>query len=100
MTSIVLSNLYSPLPYVRMYVVVDFFNRVNLMYGTISEYCTEKSCPTMSGGPKYEYYWSDGDRYKKPTGLPATTVSAFTWLFYSNSIGKEHVLILGTVLLV
>ncbi|KAH1166502.1 hypothetical protein KIL84_015674 [Mauremys mutica] len=35
--------------------VVDFFNRINLIYGTMSEFCTEKSCPIMSGGLKYEY---------------------------------------------
>ena len=33
-------------------VVVDFFNRVNLIYGTVSEFCTAESCPVMSGGPK------------------------------------------------
>lgn len=32
--------------------VVDFFNRINLLYGTVCEYCTEQTCPTMSGGPK------------------------------------------------
>ena len=25
----------------------------------------------MSGGPKYEYRWQDGNRYKKPTILSA-----------------------------
>ncbi|PAV77803.1 hypothetical protein WR25_01359 [Diploscapter pachys] len=50
---------------------VDFFNRINLMYGTIADVCTEESCPTMSGGPKYEYLWQDGIDYKKPTRLPA-----------------------------
>lgn len=24
----------------------------------------------MSGGPRYEYLWADGDHYKKPTKLP------------------------------
>lgn len=33
--------------------VVDFFNRINLIYGTITEFCTEQTCPRMSGGPKY-----------------------------------------------
>lgn len=28
--------------------VVDFFNRINLIYGTVSEYCTEATCPKMS----------------------------------------------------
>lgn len=51
--------------------VVDFFNRINLIYGTVSEYCTETTCPKMSGGSRYEYFWADGDKYKKPTALPA-----------------------------
>ncbi|KAL8618750.1 hypothetical protein ACOMHN_015160 [Nucella lapillus] len=51
--------------------VVDFFNRINLLYGTVSENCTEQSCPTMSGGPRYKYHWCDGVHYKKPTALPA-----------------------------
>jgi hypothetical protein len=37
--------------------VVDFFNRINLIYGTVCEQCTDSSCPTMSGGPKFEYLW-------------------------------------------
>ena len=32
--------------------VVDFFNRINLIYGTVCEFCTEATCPVMSGGPK------------------------------------------------
>jgi hypothetical protein len=36
-------------------IVVDFFNRINLVYGIVSDYCTRESCPTMSGGPRYEY---------------------------------------------
>ncbi|KAK6629745.1 MOB-like protein phocein [Polyplax serrata] len=51
--------------------VHDFFNRINLIYGTISEWCTEITCPTMSGGRKFEYLWADGAKYKKPTQLPA-----------------------------
>ena len=35
--------------------VVDFFNRINLLYGTICEYCTDQTCPTMSGGPRYAH---------------------------------------------
>ena len=45
---------------------VDFFNQINLLYGSISEYCTDASCPIMSAGPKYEYWWADGDKIKKP----------------------------------
>ncbi|XP_019512866.1 PREDICTED: MOB kinase activator 3A isoform X1 [Hipposideros armiger] len=51
--------------------VVDFFNRINLIYGTISDGCTEQSCPIMSGGPKYEYRWQDEHKFRKPTALSA-----------------------------
>uniref|UniRef100_UPI00398F66F6 MOB kinase activator 3C-like n=1 Tax=Pristiophorus japonicus TaxID=55135 RepID=UPI00398F66F6 len=50
---------------------VDFFNRINLIYGTICEYCTERSCPIMSGGLKYEYRWQDEHKYKRPTKVTA-----------------------------
>lgn len=32
---------------------VDFFNQVNLLYGTLTEFCTPENCPTMTAGPKY-----------------------------------------------
>ena len=57
--------------------VVDFFNRINLIYGTVCEQCTDASCPTMSGGPKFEYLWQDGSKYKKPTPLPANQYISF-----------------------
>jgi MOB kinase activator 1 len=31
---------------------VDFFNQINMLYGTITEHCTSESCPVMSAGPK------------------------------------------------
>ncbi|KPP59339.1 hypothetical protein Z043_122749 [Scleropages formosus] len=49
--------------------VVDFFNQVNLICGTISDLCTDWSCPVISGGLRYEYHWQDEHRYKKPTAL-------------------------------
>ena len=32
---------------------MDFFNQINMLYGTITEFCTADSCPVMSAGPKY-----------------------------------------------
>ena len=29
---------------------VDFFNQINMLYGTITEFCTEDRCPIMSAG--------------------------------------------------
>lgn len=31
---------------------VDFFNQINLLYGSITEFCTDQTCPIMSAGPK------------------------------------------------
>ncbi|XP_033111323.1 MOB kinase activator 1A-like isoform X1 [Anneissia japonica] len=31
---------------------VDFFNQINMLYGTITEFCTPEKCPIMSAGPK------------------------------------------------
>ena len=53
--------------------VVDFFNRINIIYGTVCDICTDASCPMMSGGPKFEYYWAD-ETQKKPQALPAPKV--------------------------
>ncbi|KZO91392.1 mps one binder kinase activator-like 1 [Calocera viscosa TUFC12733] len=51
--------------------IVDFFNHVNMLYGTITEFCTPQECPTMSAGPRYEYLWEDGQDYKRPTKVSA-----------------------------
>jgi hypothetical protein len=32
---------------------VDFFNQVNIMFGTLTEFCTPSNCPMMTAGPKY-----------------------------------------------
>jgi len=44
--------------------IVDFYNRLQLLYGTVEEVCTPDSCPQMSGGAKYEYLWQDGMKFK------------------------------------
>ncbi|KAG6389665.1 hypothetical protein SASPL_151137 [Salvia splendens] len=73
--SLALSLLYA---YVCLLVVmpvhiltVDFFNQVNLLYGTLTEFCTPENCCTMSAGPKYEYRWADGVTIKKPIEVSA-----------------------------
>ncbi|PIA57359.1 hypothetical protein AQUCO_00600233v1 [Aquilegia coerulea] len=53
------------------FTAVDFFNQVNLLYGTLTEFCTPENCPTMTAGPKYEYRWADGVQIKKPIEVSA-----------------------------
>ncbi|CAL0325505.1 unnamed protein product [Lupinus luteus] len=50
---------------------VDFFNQVNILYGTLTEFCTPNDCPMMTAGPKYEYRWADGVTIKKPIEVSA-----------------------------
>jgi len=51
---------------------VHFYNAANMIYGTCSEFCTDKECPAMSAG-KNEYLWKDNVNYKKPTRVTAPT---------------------------
>ena len=50
---------------------VDLFNEVALVYGMVSEFCTEHSCPKMCAGSRFEYKWGDGVTYKTPTEVSA-----------------------------
>lgn len=60
---------------------LDFYNQLNLLYGSIRELCTEATCPTMSAGQAYEYYWAD-EVQKKPVKLTAPTYidTLMTWV--------------------
>ena len=51
--------------------IVDFFNELNLLYGTICNSCTRESCPKMSAGT-HDYLWQDNARYQVPTSMPAS----------------------------
>ncbi|XP_019199049.1 PREDICTED: MOB kinase activator-like 1A isoform X2 [Ipomoea nil] len=50
---------------------VDFFNQVSILYGTLTEFCTPTTCPTMNAGPWYEYRWADGVAIKRPIEVSA-----------------------------
>lgn len=75
---------------------MDFFNRINLIYGTVSEYCDSASCPTMSGGARFEYLWADGEKYKKPTALPAPQYVTLLMDWIEAQINNETVFPVST----
>jgi MOB kinase activator 1 len=50
---------------------VDFYNISNVLYGSVTEFCTPESCACMSSGPRYEYLWKDSKKYPKPTRVSA-----------------------------
>ena len=39
--------------FIFFFSAVDFFNQVNLQKGTLTKFCTNENCPTMTVGPKY-----------------------------------------------
>lgn len=68
---------------------VDFFNQINMLYGTITEFCTEKSCTIMSAGPKYEYHWADGHTVKKPIKCSAPKYIDYLMTWVQDQLDDE-----------
>lgn len=50
---------------------VDFYNITNVLYGSVTEFCTPETCPCMSSGPRFEYLWKDGQRFPRATRVSA-----------------------------
>ncbi|KAK6012260.1 hypothetical protein OSTOST_22595 [Ostertagia ostertagi] len=46
----------------KIIAVMDVFNQVRMLYGTIIDQCTNENCPQMTAGPTYEYFWTENDR--------------------------------------
>ncbi|CAL2274554.1 unnamed protein product [Prunus armeniaca] len=70
---------------------VDFFNQVNILYGTLTEFCTPVNCPTMSAGPKYEYRWADGVNIKKPIEVSAPKYVEYLMDWIENQLDEESI---------
>lgn len=60
----------------------DFFNTINMVYGCVSEFCTDKSCAVMSAGKKYEYLlWPDAKNPKpRAVSAPEYTNKLMEWI--------------------
>ena len=68
---------------------VDFFNQINMLYGTITEFCTEERCAIMSAGPKYEYHWADGQTVKKPIKCSAPKYIDYLMTWVQDQLDDE-----------
>jgi len=71
--------------------IVDFFNQISMLYGTITEYCTPDRCPVMSAGPKYEYLWSDGASVKKPIKYSAPQYIDYLMTWIQDQLDDEAI---------
>eukprot|EP01102_Stenamoeba_stenopodia_P009798 TRINITY_DN2901_c0_g2_i1.p1 TRINITY_DN2901_c0_g2~~TRINITY_DN2901_c0_g2_i1.p1 ORF type:complete len:217 (+),score=30.23 TRINITY_DN2901_c0_g2_i1:396-1046(+) len=70
---------------------VDFFNQINMLYGTITEFCTPQECPVMSAGPKYEYQWADGTNIKKPIKVSAPEYVEYLMSWVQQQLDDENI---------
>lgn len=70
---------------------VDFFNQIGMLYGTIGEFCTPESCPVMSAGPKYEFYWADGEEIKKPIRVSAPEYVDYLMNWVQKQLDNETI---------
>ncbi|OZC11063.1 Ser/Thr phosphatase family protein [Onchocerca flexuosa] len=68
--------------------VLDFFNQVSMLFGTINDHCTKESCPKMCAGSKYEYVWSDG---RKTIGCPAPVYIDYLMTWVHEQLDDENV---------
>ena len=70
--------------------VVDFYNQVNLLYGSITEFCSPTSCPEMKATDEFEYLWHDPPSFPKPTRLPAPTYISHLLTWTSNHLSNAQ----------
>lgn len=68
---------------------VDFFNQISMLYGTVTEFCTEESCAVMSAGPRYEYHWADGQAVKKPIKCSAPKYIDYLMTWVQDQLDDE-----------
>ena len=70
---------------------IEFYNDINLLYGMLIEFCTKKSCPVMSAGPKYEYLWADGTNVKAPLKVSASEYIEYLMTWVENQLNNEQI---------
>ncbi|KAF7511910.1 Maintenance of ploidy protein mob1 [Endocarpon pusillum] len=70
--------------------VVDFYNQINLLYGSITEFCSPQSCPEMKATDEFEYLWQDAENFKRPTKMPAPEYIEHLMSWVQGNIDNEQ----------
>ncbi|CEP19552.1 hypothetical protein [Parasitella parasitica] len=70
-------------------IAFEFFNHINLFYGTITNFCTLQTCATMSAGPGVEYTWIDSSL--KKLKLPAPQYIDYMTSSLENTLNDESI---------
>jgi len=71
--------------------VVDFYDELSMLYQTVTDVCTPTACPRMQAGTTVHYLWSDSQKYKKPTDLPAPVYIGLLFDWVSEQLQNEAV---------
>ncbi|KAI5732306.1 hypothetical protein M8J77_024661 [Diaphorina citri] len=66
---------------------IAIFDNINLIYGTISEFCTMSECPDMSGPSFRTYLWVDEKGKKSRIAAPQYVDYVMTYI--QKTIGDE-----------
>merc|ERR1711881_293854 len=70
---------------------VDFYNQINLLYGSITEFCSPQNCPEMKATDEYEYLWHDETEYKRPTKMAAPVYVEHLMSWVQSAIDDESI---------
>lgn len=68
---------------------IDFFQHINLVYGTVSEHCTMSGCPDMTGPTTRQYLWFD-EKGKK-TRVAAPQYVDYVMTFTQKTLNDENI---------
>jgi MOB kinase activator 1 len=69
---------------------IEFYNEISIIYGTLTEFCSVRTCPIMSAGPKYEYRWAEGPNIKTPIQMPACEYIDHLMTWIENQLNNER----------
>jgi len=70
---------------------LEIYNSTTLCFGFVTDFCSPKSCPSMTAGPKYSYLWQDEKNYPKPTQVAATEYVDLLMKWVSATLDDESV---------
>jgi MOB kinase activator 1 len=71
--------------------IYDFYNELTAIYAMISRSCTAQTCPEMSAGPSFKYFWQDNRKFKKPTMLPAPQYVTNVFMWAEKLMNNEQI---------
>jgi len=73
--------------------IVEFINSINILYGSVSEYCTSANCPKMCATKEFEYFWMNekDKKYSKPTAVSAPDYVSLLMDWIDEQVNDEKI---------